>query len=87
MGVGCLFLFFALEFIHTRGLYKVRPRVHASCFSSTHIRTRAVSVTVACLTGCFSIRVGQSSPPLVRSVPLRCLSLGLNSQQVRASYP
>jgi hypothetical protein len=71
---------FVLEFRHTRGLYKVSPRVHASCFSSARVCTRVVLVTVACLTGCFLFKVGQSSPPLMRSIPLRCLSLGLNSQ-------
>jgi hypothetical protein len=71
---------FVLEFIHTRVLYKVSPRVHASYFSSARVCTHAVLVTVACLTGYFLFRVGQSSPPLMRSIPLRCLSLGLNSQ-------
>jgi hypothetical protein len=79
-GLDYLFSFFSLEFRYTRGLYKVSPRVHAFCLCSARVCTRVVLVTVACLTGYFLFRVGQSSPPLIRSIPLRCLSLGLNSQ-------
>jgi hypothetical protein len=71
---------FVLEFIHTLGLCKCSPRVPALCYSSACVFPRVVSVTVAGLSGFFSIRVGQSSPPMVRSVPLRGLSLGLHSQ-------
>jgi hypothetical protein len=57
-GSGMPVFIFVLRVIHTRGLYKVRPRLHASCFSSARIRTRAILVTVACLKGYFLFRVG-----------------------------
>jgi hypothetical protein len=62
-------------------------RGYPFCYSSAPVCTRAVLVTVAGLIGFFSAWLGQTSPPVVRSVPLRGLSLGLHSQQVRASYP
>jgi hypothetical protein len=79
-GLPVLIFLFSLEFIHTCGLYKVSPRVHTSCLCSERVCTWDVLVTVVCLIGYFFSRVGQSSPPLMRSIPLRCLSLGLNSQ-------
>jgi hypothetical protein len=49
---------FVLDFIHTRALCKCIPRVHGLCGCSARVSTRVVSVTEACLTGCFSVRVG-----------------------------
>jgi hypothetical protein len=71
---------FLLEFIHTRGLCKYSPRVPTLCYSSARVGLHVVSVTVAGLSGGFSIRVGKSSLFVVRSVPLKGLSLGLHSQ-------
>jgi hypothetical protein len=77
---GLFVVIFPLEFRYTHNLYKVSPLVHASYLYLARVCTCAILVTVLCLTGFFLFRVGQSSPPLIGSIPLRCLSLDLNSQ-------